>query len=497
MKTKIPALFILCSILCFASTLSSNPFVWNGTGGDGNWLNLDNWNPQPNFSASNVEQNAFIFEFSQVVQMQQNMGNVQRRFHSLNFSAGSFQLENGLGALVFGSGGGGIIVSSGDHQVSAGAFNINVYVNNSVGGLIVNNGSLTLTVNDGGAGYSITGSSALRYLPVEGNGTITLNGKMNFNTNGGTIRLRENFSGRLVLNTEGSTIGVGSVEHRGTGVLQIGADDALGTLTLRFENDGARVESGNGARVIQNNVVVDSGFALTGDRNMEFSGGVNFTGNHQVRVDDVGAELVMSGSISGSIGEVTKSGEGTWRLKGDHSGSWSQGIGVHEGTLYVDTSVGSATGSGDLYIAQEATLTGVGGIGGNVNIAGELLLGDSGALVFENSVEFNSAMIHYGSDSIAAAVEGDLLFGQDVVVKLDSASSFEIGETYRLFDVYGGTITGELELAGGYIGDFAYQAGENGYVEFTLIQIPEPGTLGIAVLGLLGAARMIRRKTSK
>jgi cellulase/cellobiase CelA1 len=89
------------------------------------------------------------------------------------------------------------------------------------------------------------------------------------------VRLKEDFSGRLIMNTAGSQLGIGDVEHRGTGTLVVGANDALGFLTLRFENAAAKIESGNGARTIANAVIADTGFTLTGQNSMTFSGTVN------------------------------------------------------------------------------------------------------------------------------------------------------------------------------------------------------------------------------
>lgn len=484
MKPVLPTLFTLAFM---SVCVWANPFYWTGDGGDGNWSNLANWNPAPNFSADNATQNTYQFVFNEAVQMNQNLGGGVVRLSRMTFTTGAFNLEMGVnGQYTFGQATGGIYVTAGNHVISGDRFNFNIFTNTSAGGLFVDEGSLTLNAT---TGIGIAGTSSMRYLPVGGNGTIILNGALTSNDNGGTVRLREGFSGRLILNTSGSTI-TGNAEHRGTGILEIGANDALGGLVLRFENASARLESGQGNRVIQNSVVATTGFSLAGDHSMEFAGQTDWgTGNRTVTIENAGNQLILSGTVLGSSGVVTKEGLGEWVLSSDSESTWSQEVRIAEGTLWVRNSSGSATGSGEVYVENVARLGGNGRISGATSIEGTLLLGNEGGLTLGNTLSFETDSrieLMYGAD--AALVESGLAFADNVRVWLEASDFWQVGETYRLFELNSGEVTGLLALAGGYEGNFNYENGPGGFVEFTLTAIPEPGTwvLMIAVAILLG-----------
>lgn len=472
-----------------SAPLLANPFSWTGLGGNGSWLDTANWSaPAPDFSASNAVQSDYIFLFNSPVEMQQSMGGATRRFDRMEFSTGSFQLENGTGVLTFTKSVGGIVVSGGNHSITAGNFNLNVFVANSLGGLKVDNGSLTLTTS---GSFAVAGSSALRYLPVDGNGTITLNGALSTNDNGGTVRLRESFSGKLILNTAGSTIRVGEFLHEGSGTVRLDADDAIGTLALHFKNAAAKIESGLGARTIANAVIVESGFHLVGGNDLKMEGAVNHTGadGHIIGVEQAGATLHFSGNVSGSVEPWTKKGAGTVILSGDNAASWSQAVVVENGLLRVENATGSATGSGTVTIGADGSLAGNGRIGGATSIHGTLELGEAAALRFGDdlTLEDESRMVlSYGS--APARVEGNLSFGEQVTLVLDASAAWEIGQSYRLFELTDGTITGSLTLAGPYTALWDIQSGPEGYIAFELQAIPEPGhwallLSGIALLG--------------
>ncbi|HWL54376.1 MAG TPA: PEP-CTERM sorting domain-containing protein [Chthoniobacteraceae bacterium] len=474
----------------FIGSLASGPvladsFQWTGGASTGNWLDLGNWSsPPPDFNDTDDA----IFVFDTAVQMNQSMGGTTRRFDRFEFSAGNFQLDNGTGALTFVKAVGGMVVSAGNHSISAGRFSINIYTATSGGGLSVNNGSLSLSASEG---FFITGSKELRYLPISGNGTVTLSGELLESTNGGTLKLRESFTGKLILDTAGSTINLGKLLYDGGGTVRLDADDALGSLTIDFNNAAAKIESGLGARSIANNVIARSSFTVVGEYDLEVKGSVSNegAGGQAVTVAEAATTLRLSGGISGSLGTWTKAGAGTVVLSGENTGSWSQAIVVEEGILRVENETGSATGSGMVTVQADATLAGNGRVGGATSIHGTLELGEAVPLRFGEALSFEEgSRITLSAGSAPALLEGDLSFGEGVTLVLDAASTWEVGETYRLFELTDGTITGSLTLSGSYTAVWDIQDGPDGYVAFELQAIPEPAhwvlfLSGIALLG--------------
>lgn len=486
-------LFVLFPLL--TASLHGNPFTWTGQSGNGNWVDPGNWDVAPDFTASNATQNTYNFIFNNTSQQVQQLGNQERRFTSLLFNGGAYSLSNGNAGFLFGGGGGGITVTAGNHVISGGAFKINVFVEKSNGGLLVDNGSLTLVASDG---FSIAGSSALRYLPVSGNGTVTLSGKLTTNAYGGSVLLKEGFSGRLILDTAGSTIADGELVHNGTGVVEIRANDALGALGMRFANDAARVAAGGGARTLDNTVTIDKGITLAGEETLELRGALAFTsGSRSVGVEEAGAELKFSGTVSGSSGEVVKRGAGTWVLSGDNEATWSQEIRVTEGEVRLLAESGAAAGTGRMVVGADGKLSGYGALKGEVEIEGVLTIGAEGGFHFANGLEFlDGAAILMEKDGVAGIIENDLIFGENVLLVLSADGDWAVGESYRLFNLNGGEITGSLVFSGPFQGSFSYESGPGGYLEFTLTAIPEPAApvmaLAAASLVLLGRRRLCR-----
>ncbi len=480
-------------LFVLAASAAGNPFTWTGEGGNGNWTTATNWDEAPDFSAAPATQNDYQFIFGSALQTSQQLGNTLRRFHTMTFSDSNYTLDNGSANLTFGGGGGGIVVNSGAQTISAGNFNINVFVASSNGGLNVNNGSLTL--NASGA-FQILGSSALRILPISGNGTVTLNGVVASGVNGGSLLLRDTFTGRLILNTAGSTISGGEVLHQGSGTLQINSNDSIGTLALRMANANARLEAGDGARTLSNALVVDAGATLAGSHAMTFTGTTTLgSGDRSLTVEAADGVLTLAGAISGSGGEVVKAGAGRLILSADNSATWSQDLRITAGTLELTAASGSATGSGDLLIEAGAKLTGSGRVEGAVAVAGALGLGSAGAYHFANGLTLEpNAEITWEYGAFAAEIDGDLLLGGGTVLRLAEDGAWQIGEVYRLFLLDDGDITGTLTLGGPWQGDFTYVSGESGYVELKLTAIPEPSTVALLILsGGIGFGLQRRR----
>lgn len=483
MKNKLP--LILVSSALFVFTAGANPFTWTGSGETDQWTDAANWDTAPDFSRANATLNTYEFIFNS--NSVQDMGDTTRRFFSLTFNGGDSVLFNGTGNIIIGSGGGGIIVNGGNQVINTGLFSINVFTANSNGGIIVNNGSLTLNASDG---FSITGSSAPRYGVFSGNGDITLNGRLLANPQESRLLLRDNFSGTLTLQTAGSEA-AGFTSHEGTGELRLAADDALGNMSLRLANNGARIASVGGKRTIANTVEVRNSFTLSGADSMEWSGQTDFSATaFTVMVANASAELIVSGTVNGASGVLAKEGAGTLVLAADDQSQWAQRIEIHDGGLRVEDSGASATGTGEVWIGREATLWGEGTIDGATEVLGTLRMGAGNGLNFGDGLTLGAEsilLLEYGAEPVSVA--GDLVLVAGATVLLDESVLWQVGETYTLFEIIEGDVVGALQIKGDYGAQFHYG---DGVVSFTLTAIPEPRFVAALLGGVLLLLVMVR-----
>ncbi|MBP5611920.1 MAG: autotransporter-associated beta strand repeat-containing protein, partial [Bacteroidales bacterium] len=106
-----------------------------------------------------------------------------------------------------------------------------------------------------------------------------------------------------------------------------------------------------------------------------------------------GRDGAFEGIISNAL-RIVKRGAGTWALSG--SNTYTEQTQVAEGRLLVLNTAGSATGTGDVSVAQGAVLGGTGTVSGAVSVAGTLQPGrdDIGTLKFGSDVTFTSTGIY-------------------------------------------------------------------------------------------------------
>ncbi len=149
----------------------------------------------------------------------------------------------------------------------------------------------------------------------------------------------------------------------------------------------------------------------------------------------------FSGTLSGS-GPLTFKlpGSSVLTLRGNNSG-YSGNVTVSNGTLLVNNTAGSGTGTGAVTVLRAATLGGSGVIGGPVTVNGRLAPGNSpGTLTVSNSLAFGTmSVLQYelGTNSDLTVVSGNLTL--DGTLNIADAGGFTNG-TYTLF-TYGGTLT--------------------------------------------------------
>jgi len=226
---------------------------------------------------------------------------------------------------------------------------------------------------------------------------------------GGSLRYSANSSG----NTYGSLVPTlvinGALQPRNAGnTVVIGAFSGTGVLA------GAQSASGTG----------DTLFVIGGNNS-----DANFSGN-------ISSNTAVAGDVI-----VNKIGTGRLTLSG--ASTFAGGTTVSAGTLRVNNTTGSGTGSGDLEVFAGATLTGTGSLASATTIddGATLAPGDpNGTLTITNNLTLSDNSIlqfGLGTNSDSVAVSGDLfLTGR---LSVTNAGGFGVG-SYPLFTC-GGALT--------------------------------------------------------
>jgi autotransporter-associated beta strand protein len=198
-----------------------------------------------------------------------------------------------------------------------------------------------------------------------------------------------------------------------------------------------------------------------------------------------GATLNVSGSLRAAVGSegLVKNGTGTMILA---SGNAYDGpTAVNAGTLIVNNTAGSATGSGEVTVATGGTLTGTGKIAGPVAVQSGATLapGDSiGTLVISNTLTLaGNTVMEVGKT--AGVITKDLVrgmtsltYGGTLFVN-HSGEALAVGDSIKLFD------------ADSYSGDFAAispsQPGAG--LQWDTTGLITGGTLGVTAQVVLGS----------
>ncbi len=278
------------------------------------------------------------------------------------------------------------------------SFNANV----GAGGFLnitgaINSGNGNGAFNTGGAGtVRVTNTTS-----AFGGGTRISNGTLEFNS----------IANRGSANSVDSSLG--NAEQ--FDVLQIGSDSNSATL-----------------RMIQTNAKNSSNRAVQiGD-----AGGT-------IEIAEAAQTLTLSGIVSGNgstgNGALTTKGPGTIALEG--ANTYTGGTTVESGTLLVNNTTGSGTGSGDVTVASGANLGGTGTISARTTITGG----------------------HHAGANTDAGTVGTMTFGSDLVYNSGAAISWDLIENSTMnpstgFDTFavGGTL------------DFGALGGENFTFNITL-----------------------------
>src|ERR1051326_2343964 len=193
--------------------------------------------------------------------------------------------------------------------------------------------------------------------------------------------------------------------------------------------------------------MLGSGAITLGGSTLAFNQGAVSFSNSPIRVVADSTLAFTSGSNT-LRGVLSDSGPLTLYLPGNsvlsllvNSAGYGGNLTVSNGTLLVNNSAGSGTGTGLVTVASGAKLGGSGVIGASVTVNGTLAPGNSpGTLTISNDlVSAGGAVLQYelGTTSDLAVLTGNLTLGG--TLNITDAGGFADG-TYTLF-TYGGALT--------------------------------------------------------
>jgi autotransporter-associated beta strand protein len=348
---------------------------------------------------------------------------------------GLVKIGGGTLTLTGANGAETLTVNAGEVNINGGSLDLTFNGNNT---LFVNNGS-TANIR-GGADVEITGATGLRRAVItEGGSNLIINGT-------GTT-----YTGPLMdIGPSGGGVPTATVRNNAAVTLtqlrigDLGADDGSSGV-LDILTGGSVVVAAVTEFHRRSTLNINGGSLLT-DRMIEVVGT-----SHTIKLSDPsgGGSALTVGSAGGSstfdgliqnatsgAGSVHKSGDGSFTLGGDNT--YSGGTTINGGTLLVENSAGSATGSGFVEIDSGA-LGGHGSVAGTVTVfggaavspgtsVGVLTVGDvdflSGSTCF---VELAGAGGVSGTDFDQLVVANTATIGSGVMLDLSYLNSFEAG----------------------------------------------------------------------
>lgn len=518
---------ISASLAISAFTLSGQPFVWTGAGGNQNFGANANW--VGDAPANNEPAAVYVFDIANMTDpdgdepWRPNMNRTGLTFSGLTLAGsdpswdttwvGGWDLR---GSNIF-TLTGNINASGGSHRISTNEVvlgnNVEVNVANQslaitsvISGAhsITQTGSGTLTMT---AANTFTGGVNLNggTLAVSNNnqlgtgGAVNLNGGViswtggnsnvarvfNIGASGGTVNV-SNASSRFGIAASGSLAGSGNLTVTGPGTFYLNAVDdrtdgniivQSGTLEFSFAN---RIRSGSSI-TLNNGATLLNSLNQTGDNNLTSNTLILDSGVATLR--NTGSSDNRFGTITGAGGLVVESTTSA-AISFEGDSTFAGGVNLAQGMLLLNNSVGSATGSGAVSVASGALVGGSGRIGGDLELA-------AGAFfVFDPLTTLN----------VAGSVTLDDTFGVASLRGLDGAAIdwgtiadgtyTLIAETASSFGNISNLGLGEaFDIGGDRLAYF-----QQGSLQ--LVVIPEPQTY-VLISGLLAIAFVLIRRRLK
>ncbi len=384
--------------------------------------------------------------------------------------------------------------------------------NTFAGGVTISAGSvLGSGTNPFGTGPITPGTSTS--LGAAGNGTLTLGNEL-----AGTATSSLAGSGTLILTNAANSFWTMSINSGGT--LVAAANGALGSTAGQINVNTGTLAFSGGINYSSAKTVTFTGNGAAGRNGAidNLSGHNTFAGNLSLSGTDgrIGAAADTSLTLTGTIGQqiagwgVTYSGPGTVIVTGDNT--YSGATTVAQGTLAVNNTSGSGTGSGAVTVQSGAMLRGSGSLAGLATLqsGAHLAPGNSpGTLTFAGGLTLADGAIldfELGSTSDLIRVTGGTLTGSasagGITLNLANAGGFTAA-SYTLFD-FSGASTSSFDISdftfGSKIAGYTYSLALVGNtLQLTALAasaVPEPSTYA-ALAGLAALALVVRRRRTR